>query len=406
MMEFFNPGAYLIHSSPLVQGSQTKAGSVVGSVNSQETEQKNKRHRICIIGDGIESLAVANLFSDESVQVFPVDSPDKGFYFGVHSFEIRQRNANVCFYRGSIGRDLVYEDLSLSVKDSRAVFVCADATKYSDIAGRLHQYLENGQVIALVNAPLGAGLQFQEALRQNECQAQVSIIELGRIFDSILVESGVLLISGLRKRIPVSGLTRNDTRKGLHIIQSLVDETVPASNVFERGFTDVERIVRPVLALCFVIGASGAETPRVNEYMMMLLSSIESELRLLSSSYGFRSPDLLKSIHDFMNVGDLASDTQYETLEEAVNALIKVILGGAELKQDLYLSVLEEDVREIYSLLADFGTHAHISLPTINSVLDLASSVLGKDMRGCGRTVSNLGLVGFDNQEIVDLVNN
>ena len=393
----------MVNTSPLVQGSQSFVSSRSPALSG---EFSNNRQRISIIGDGVESLAVANLISDETIDVCPIDSPEAGFYYGVHSFEIRQRNASVCFYRGSISAEIICDDISVAVRNSRAIFVCAGATRYSDIAAAVAPYLENGQVICLVNSPLGGALQFQSELRKLDSKAQVSLIEIGRIFDSILVESGVMLISGLRKRIPVCGITRNDTRKGLSIIQSLVDEPVPSSNVIERGLTDVERLLRPILALAALMGSKQNVELTVNDYVLNMVEAVETEVQSLAAVYGSTAPGFLKSVQDFMNVGDIASESPFETLELALVSLGDVVLGEADINNETFLSVLEEDVKEIYALLSDLGTHAHLPVPTIDSIVDLSAALLKKNVRDEGRSVSAMGLVGFDSREIMDLVNN
>ncbi len=395
----------MVNTSPLVQGNQSFVSSRSPALSG---EFSNNRQRISIIGDGVESLAVANLISDETIDVCPIDSPEDGFYYGVHSFEIRQRNASVCFYRGSISAEIFCDDLSVAVKNSRAIFVCTGATGYSDIAAAIAPHLENGQVICLVNSPLGGALQFQSELRKLDFKAQISLIEIGRIFDSILVESGVMLISGLRKRIPVCGITRNDTRKGLSVIQSLVDETVPSSNVIERGLTDVERLLRPILALAALMGSRSTVelTVTVNDFVLNMVEAVESEVQSLAAVYGSTAPGFLKSVQDFMNVGDIASESPFETMELALLSLGKVVLGSSDIDNQTFLSVLEEDVKEIYALLSDLGTHAHMPVPTIDSIVDLSAALLKKNVRDEGRSVSSMGLVGFDSCEIMDLVNN
>lgn len=390
----------MIDSSPLVHGSKP-------FVSAPDTDFSGKISHFCIVGDGVESLAVANLFTDQSVAVCPVDNTQPDLIYGIHSFEIRQRGASVCFYRGSMEKDLLGFEIRQAVQNSRAIFVCAEATKYSEIANAISEHLVHGQVICLINAPMGGALEFQFHLHKNDALPQVSVIEVGRIFDSILVESGVMLISGLRKRIPVCGITRNDTRKGLSVIQNLVDETVPSSNIIERGLTDVERLLRPVLALSKVFGWSNSANNAVamNEYLMKLISSIEWEIQTLSKTFGSTAPEFLKSINDFMCVGDIVSEAQFDSLKDALSRLDKVIVGSSEESVENVLSVLEEDVTEVYCLLSDLGVYSHLALPSIDSVIDLSCAFLGKDLRARGRSVESLGLVGFDNQEIVDLVN-
>lgn len=391
----------MIKSSHLVQGQRPVTAS-------QETEFLDNIEHISVVGDSVESLAIASLFVNQTVHVCPVTEAENGFLYGIHSFEIRQRFANVCFYRGGLSSDVFEKDLPRALKNSRAIFICSDASRYSAIAKSLNIHLKNGQLVCLVNAPLGGALQFQHELNKLDCLQQVSILEVGRIFDSILIESGVMLISGLRKRIPVCGITKNDTRKGLKLIQKLVDETVPSSNLIERGLVDVERILRPVLALSQILGWSenSSNGININGYTMKIVKAVESELQQLSKVYGSKPPEFLKAINDYMNVGDIASDTLFESVHDALNSLEKVFIGESDQWIENSIDVLIEDIEEFYCLLSELGTHCHLPLPTIDSIINLSSCFSEKDLRVSGRTLESLGLLGYDSQEIVDLVNN
>src|SRR5205814_1814616 len=107
----------------------------------------------------------------------------------------------------------------------------------------LSPYLTNGQTIVLANAPLGAALQFSRELGAVKPGLQVNILEMGALFDSVKIDGNVALLVGPRKRVSVCGLSRNETRRALSAVSYLRGGFVPASNVLERGFTEVERLV-------------------------------------------------------------------------------------------------------------------------------------------------------------------
>ena len=391
----------MINSSHLVQGH-------IPVTSAQDTEFLDNIEHVSVVGDSVESLAIASLLIQQTVHVCPVLEEENGYLSGIHSFEIRQRFANVCFYRGDLSREIIAADTGRAIKNSRAIFICSDASKYGAIARAIYGDLKNGQLVCLVNAPFGGALEFQHQLNKLECLAQVSVIELGRIFDSILIESGVMLISGLRKRIPVCGITKNDTRKGLKLIQNLVDETVPSSNLIERGMADVERIIRPVLALSQILGWSENSKSgiNINGYTMKILLSVERELQQLARVYCSKPPEFLKSINDFMSVGDMTSDNLFESVYDAVTSLEKVLIGESDQWIENSIEVLEGDIREFYCLAACLASQAHLFVPAIESIISLSSCFADKDLRVGSRTVDSLGLVGFDNQEIVDYLNN
>ena len=74
--------------------------------------------------------------------------------------------------------------------------IAEPASVYGELIERLKNFFVNGQTILLVNAPLGAGLQFKHQLLKSRLDYQLNILELGTLFDCVLVDDNVLKVVG------------------------------------------------------------------------------------------------------------------------------------------------------------------------------------------------------------------
>ena len=66
---------------------------------------------------------------------------------------------------------------------------------------------------------------------------------------------------------------------------------------------------------------------------------------------------------------------------------------------------LRREVRETLALVSAFALMVRQPVAALDAVVELASVVTGTDLRKDGRCLDDLGLVGFDVDEIVETVN-
>jgi hypothetical protein len=68
------------------------------------------------------------------------------------------------------------------------------------------------------------------------------------------------------------------------------------------------------------------------------------------------------------------------------------------------LDVLRDRIAEDFVILSGLARLKHVTCPVLDAVIDLGSSVAGCDLRKQGRQLSDLGLIGMDAREIIELV--
>ena len=392
-------------------GQIAQQGVVPGVERSYRSDVESVPE-LCIIGDGANALALSHLVAADRVVMFAdgVIVRRPGFdELDVREFEVRERGASVCSHRGNSRSDLVSSIDPDIIKSADGIVVAIPSTKYGALIERLSGSFSDGQTICLVDAPLGASLEFRHLLRKLGCDRELNVLEAGKLFDKARIDSGILLISGVRERISVCGVGRNETRRGLGVAQAILGKLVPTSNVIERGLTDVERIIRPVLLLsAFMSGQPGKILEPVDSLspsVIRMLVAMEREVQMLARSFDSVVPTFVRSLNDYA----LASKKlpRPESIEAAVTTLGPALFAevgagedGAKLAQ-----LLASDICETLTLIVDLGLLSRSPVGFTASVIEFASVIAGSSLEDKGRKASSLGLVGFDSAEIVDLIN-
>lgn len=385
---------------------QVTPSSVASGISQLQTSGTQVAE-VCIIGDGAaERLALANLVGAHKVLIFAdgVVSPYPNLeQLQVREYEVRDRGAAVCSQRGPTRIDVKNIDRVEDLRNADGIVIDAPSTRYGAIVEKLVGSFRDHQTVVLINASLGAGLEFRTLLNKFKVKHQINVIETGKLFDSARVESGVLLISGLRHKVGVCGLERNETRRGLPVASAVVKEIVPFSNVLERGLTDAERVVRPAILLSALI-ADDMEL-NVNASVVKILQALDREVQGLAKSFQCVVPGFTRNLQDFATSDGGTGRSKTATLESALSVLGVGLYGGLEATRETYIELLIEDVCESLTLLADMGVLSHSPVGVISSIVEMASVVVGEDLNKRGRKLSSLGLIGFDTEEIIEIVN-
>lgn len=369
--------------------------------------------QLCIIGDGAVSLAAGCILSGGKQELRIWSSRHKAGSTRQLpiEFEVRERGAHSVGLREKTSFSIITDDCKTALGSAEALVIASPATEYGALAKTLAPFLKIGQTIYLVNAPVAGGLEFANRVKSIKDDLQLNIIELGGLFDHAKVVDNVLLITGQRGKISMCGNSRNETRRGLEIANTLSRELVPCSNVFERGFSEVERLIRPALLLFAVLGARGREldciSNSINPALTSVVASMETELRSLAKVFKCIVHNFFDTLNDFSGVED--ADCLDQALISVARSLLVQSLSpqtsSDSIPVDVAIDILKRDVCETLVLISELGRLSRTPVPVINSVIQLASTVSKTDLEKQGRCLSDLGLLGFDFHEIGELIN-
>jgi len=369
--------------------------------------------QLCIIGDGAISLAAGCILSGGTQELriwAPKQKSGQNKQLPTE-FEVRARGAHSVGIRQKTSFSVTSDDCKTAMGSAEAIVIASPATEYGVLAKTLAPFLKIGQTIYLVNAPVAGGLEFSNRIKAINEDLQLNVIELGGLFDQARIVDNVLLITGQRDKISMCGNSRNETRRGLEIANNLSRELVPCSNVFERGFSEVERLIRPALLLFAVLGARGREldciSNSINPALTSVVASMETELQTLARAFKCIVHNFFDTLNDFSGAED--ADCLDQALISVARSLLVQSLSpqtsSDSIPVDVAVDILKRDVCETLVLISELGRLSRTPVPVISSVIQLASTVSKTDLEKQGRCLSDLGLLGFDFHEIGELIN-
>lgn len=435
-----------------IEGGTTLAiGHTVQSGSASQVQDNilgvNWSGDVCVVGDGAEAMAIAGLLSSQLSQdsnchltMLGGVTPPHIEFASALSLQAQRRavqpaalgatkttggaaaSAASCYYGAA---DIPFSKKSHDVEEcldgAQAIVVCGPATVYSAIAKTLAPALVEGTTIGLVGAPMLGALQFGAELKRFRPDIAVNLVELDCLFNHARASADGVSLLGLRRRVNLSGRNRNETRRALPLACLLSPGFLPSSNMLERGFLDAESVVRPVFVLSALIGgridALGDLSSLLNRSNLSVLAEIEQEISRLSFSYKCALADFARALREesFCQVNfepqpmaedDPDQDQCYEaTLAEALVGISGEWFKGLEWSHRLAQEVLTRYVSEHLVLLSDLAHLAKVPVPVLDGVISMASALIGFDLRNRARGLSQLGLAGLSQNEILELVN-
>ncbi|MCC6981144.1 MAG: hypothetical protein IT343_22675 [Candidatus Melainabacteria bacterium] len=372
--------------------------------------------RMSVLVDGDSALAVSCLLAQNGHSVRVCAHGKAGAIPA--EYEIRTRKASVGSFRGRVPNTKVETDLETVFYESDAIIISSPATEYGALAEKIVAFLRHQQTILLVNAPLGAGMQFAHAVKKCGADLQLNILEMGTLFDCAKVEAGVLLITGLRENVSVSANKRNEMRRGLYVANAVAKGLVPSSNSIERGLSDVERMLRPTLLVAGMLGGRDVSLDNIqawlNPSLVSIVARLDAEIQALARVFKCVVPSFSRALREFAILDNQGDPVVEKGLPQELEPLL-LHMGQSmfDTADGVDLSTVSQfikrDIVETLMLIADFARLARCQMPVLQSVIQLGEVILASEMTSefakNGRSLEDLGLVGFDTNEIVELFN-
>jgi len=370
-----------------------------------------------IIGDGIYGLSVASLMSArcKQIEIIKLSSFD-GLEEPLYAHSDGNGNGHT-EHRDSLERlrGTVIEP-NENLFDAEYIILTGGIAAFDHYISLVQTYLRDGQNLVIVNAPIGAGLQFTHALSQAGLNRRFNVAELGDLFYGVRTEGDALVVGSVRARANLAGNTRNQLRRNIQLDALLPVELIPSSNVIERGLFEVERILRPALLLFGILGEragadsrSGLPTTILNDATLTLLRRLETEVAALGKAYKSAAPAFAtigeKARNSSARENGHVNDKKFET---AVESYYSNLMGSIALSVNpsrRARRIVTKDLSEHVVILSELAKVAGLATPALDSLIEFASGIADIDLRSQARTLSDLGLGGLSLHDIVECVN-
>lgn len=407
-------------------GIATRVAAATGLVNppalANEGQKESYSEDICIIGDGIESLALACLLKSHNANLNPGSvrilssvvpphlevsslAPQRQPLQSaeiVHDHRREEFSETRNFKRSGYNDVSSSNELAYTIDGAAGLILSCPASSYGAVLDRIAPAIADGATVALVGATAFAALEFEHELSARRKDLNVDILEVDALFSRVHRTGSGIEVGGLRRRVNVAAISRNAARRGMWLASSLSTNLMPSSSILERALLDVESIVRPLFLLSALMGGrldALSEISRLlNRSNLALLVELEQEMSRLAFASGCRLVDFARALREEIDAGSTyrAADgpTCDVTLAEAL-----VSIGGNWFSQvgtgwsyNLALGMLTAYVSEHLVLLAELSQIFAIDAPVLNSVIAMSSALAGYDLKANGRSMAKLGL--------------
>ena len=298
---------------------------------------------------------------------------------------------------------VITDSIEEVMTDVDVVMIVSTTDAHGSIATQIKPYLKDGQIVMLNPGHCGGALEIAHVLRgENGCGKDLIIAEAGDLmYGCRSYEIGNILHTGLKVHVPVATLPAGDVTKLLEVLGPIFPCLKPAANVLETGFEGAGAMLHPIPSLMNVNKMDLGESydyymEGITPHIADIISACDKERVAVCRALGVDALDLISMLTKTYklekkdNLYDLIQSIEsYKALRNPTNTKHRFIV---------------EDTMSGLVPLASVGHSLGIATPMMDSFVNIASAVCGRDFWKEGRTAEKLGLAGKTAAEIQDMV--
>jgi len=282
------------------------------------------------------------------------------------------------------------------------IVVTTPAVGHEYLAKGIAEYLSDGQKILLNPGHTGGALHFAHVLRQAGCRADVQLCETVTLtYICRMPQFGRVEVYRRTTNLRCAAFPGKHTATLVPEIQRVFPNIVPAVNVMETGFANINAIMHPAGMLGnagwiektngdFLYYREGI-TPSIGSW----IDAVDEERREIVRRLGLQPLRFVDIFHQAGLTTVEARDTgsAYEAIHNSeANFTIKA-------PPSLDHRYIREDVGYGLVPMTDIGKLLGVKTPTMEALITLASTVLGVDFRLEGLTLAKMGLEGISAEQ-------
>lgn len=293
--------------------------------------------------------------------------------------------------------DLATSNIVAAIEGADIVMIVAPAVAHRAIATDCVPHLVDGQMIFLHPGATGGALEFKNVLTAEKCDADVILAESNSLLYACRCpRPGQATIFGIKKELMVAALPAARNEDVLKILNQAFPQMYAGKNVMETSLANPNAMTHPAPTLLNTsLIESGRDwlyywegiTPSIGAFV----EDMDKERLNLARAFDLNLP----SIRQWYK---LAYGADGGTLSSAVkkNKAYEKIKG----QHTLHTRYLLEDIPMGLVPMVSLGQMLGIDVCRMETIVNLAGFLTGKDFRSTGRTLDKLGLAGMTLQAI------
>jgi len=296
----------------------------------------------------------------------------------------------------------VTSDIGETLEHSDVIMVVVPSSAHAAIAKACAKYLRDGHIVILHPGRTCGALEFSKVIRENGCEADVTIAEAETFIYAARSEGPAKArIFGIKEAVPLAALPAKNTEKVLKIINEAYPQFIDGGDVLHTGLNNMGAIFHPALTL---LNAGWIETTHgdyqfyidgVSPSVARMLEVLDRERVTVASALGLRARTAIEWLK-------LAYNTGGANLHEAIHN--QPGYYGIKAPSNLNHRYLFEDVPMSLVPIASLGIRYGVSVRGMESIIRIANIIHSTDYWRRGRTVESLGLAQWGVTELTRFV--
>ena len=294
--------------------------------------------------------------------------------------------------------EIATTDIKEAVADVDVIMVVVPAYAHREVATILAGVVHDGQVVVLNPGRTGGALEVRNVFREKRVTADVTLAETQTfLYISRHVEPTSAHIFDVKNEVPVAAIPSYKTADVLKILRTAYPQFVAGDNVLKTGLDNIGAIFHPGV---MILNAGRIESTHGDfEYYLdgitpsvaAILEAMDRERVAVAEAFGIHAHTTREWLY-------LAYNSPGRDLYQAVQSTpgYKGVTAPAHLNHRYIL----EDVPMSLVPMASIGEMLGVQVPTIRTMIHLASTIHGRDFWKEGRTVDRLGIKGMSVKDI------
>lgn len=297
---------------------------------------------------------------------------------------------------------LVTSNIAEAIEGVEVIMVVLPSSAHGDIAKALAPHLAGGQIVLLHPGRTCGALEFVKVIRDNGCQADVTVAEAETFIYASRSDGPVQArIFRIKEAVPLAALPATRTQCVLDAICDAYPQFIDGVDVLNTGMNNMGAIFHPALTLLNMgwIEATHGDyqfyVDGVTPSVARVLEVLDRERVTVASALGIRARTSLEWLK-------LAYDTTGADLHEAIHN--QPGYYGIKAPTTLNHRYIFEDVPMSLVPIASLGKRYGVSVRGMESMIQIASIIHRTDYWRRGRTVEKLGLEQWSVSELTRFV--
>jgi Glycerol-3-phosphate dehydrogenase len=268
-------------------------------------------------------------------------------------------------------------NLSEAIKGRKLLMVVLPAFAHRDIAKKIAPLLENGQVIILNPGRTAGALEFYNTLKEEGVNKDIVVAETQTfIFASRASNPGVVKIFRIKNAVPVAALPSSKNPELEQVLSQVMPEFEIAPSTLYTSFNNIGAVFHPAT---IILNTGWVETTfgkfefyfeGISPSVAKILEAIDAERCEVARKFGIEP---MTAIQWLAYAYDVKGTNLYDAIHN--NEGYRGIQAPTSLENRYIL----EDVPTSLVPISAFGKLAKVKTPIIDSIVQLASLMVGVD---------------------------